>query len=235
MRSAMNKTQPLAIIPARGGSKRIPRKNIKKFLGVPLVQRTIKTLVESEIFSQVVVSTDDDEIAGVAEAVGAVAPFRRPSKLADDHTATVPVILHALDWLEDHGVSFSDVAVVYPAAVFIDADDLTMARHQMESSEVDQVFSACEFDAPIQRAWRIADNGHAVMEHPEHEMTRSQDLEPRFYDAGQFYWWAEGTREKLVSGSKISRALHLLSRTRVQDIDTPEDWLLAEMKYQMRK
>ena len=227
----MSELHRVAIVPARGGSKRIPRKNIKPFHGVPLIERTLVTLLESELFGDVVVSTDDDEIAAVARNAGASVPFMRHASLADDHTPTVPVILDTLDRLSESEMSIGEVAVVYPAAVFTTPEDLATSLELLHQTSVDQVFSACEYEAPIQRAWRRIADGTAEWLHPEHANTRSQDLQPRYYDAGQFYWWAPQTAESLRKGNPIRRAMYLMPRWRVQDIDTPEDWEMAEKLY----
>ncbi len=229
----MSDLHRIAVIPARGGSKRVPRKNIRNFHGVPLIQRPIQTLLSSGLFSQVVVSTDDDEIAEIATNAGAAVPFIRPAELADDYTPTVPVILHAIDWFENHGVAIGDVAVVYPSAAFTTTDDLENALSLLDSTGVDQVFSACEFEAPIQRARKVNDAGIATMEQPSHDLTRPHDLEPGFYDAGQFYWWPQRTAERLRRSELVTKAPYLMPRRRVQDFDTLGDWQMAEKLFSM--
>ena len=223
----------VAIIPARGGSKRIPRKNIKPFLGVPLISRTIATLHESDLFDRIVVSTDDDDIAAVATDSGAEVPFRRPDDLADDHTGTRPVIMHAIAVLEDQeGRQLGPVCSVYPAAVFVRPEDLRAGLGLLVRASVDFVVSAAAFPSPIQRALRQRSDGMAEMFWPEHRETRSQDLEEAFHDAGQFYWgqrsaWLCGTSS--LSGNS---RLYVLPRWQVHDIDTPEDWELAELMWE---
>lgn len=226
-------TEPLtiAVIPARGGSKRIPRKNIRPFLGVPLIVRPIATLLESNLFDHVVVSTEDDEIAEIAEAAGAWVPFRRSVELADDHTPTVPVILDAIEKVEAiTGRAVGEVCVTYPAAVFMTVDHLTGARRLAQDDRIDIVMTAAEFPAPIMRAWRQTPDGSAEMVWPEHRNTRSQDLEPAFYDAGQFYWWAAEAHIRLKTGLDPSVGLLVLDPSIVQDIDTEVDWAEAERK-----
>lgn len=218
----------VAVVPARGGSKRIPRKNIKDFHGVPLIKRTLRTLLKSGLFDQVVVSTDDDEIAEVAKTTGASAPFKRAANLADDHTPTAPVILDALNRLKAAGMSVGEVAVVYPAAVFTTAENLMESLELLRQSGVDQVFSACKYEAPIERAWRRSPDGTAQLVQTKHAATRSQDLAPAYYDAGQFYWWAAGIDSLVSRGLPLRRAMYLMPRWRVQDIDTPDDWEMAE-------
>jgi N-acylneuraminate cytidylyltransferase len=228
----MAAVEAIAIIPARGGSKRIPRKNIKPFLGVPLLARTIGILREAEVFQRIVVSTDDDEIAAVAQAAGAEAPFRRPPELANDHAATLPVIEHAVRTLAQAGVEASFVCCVYPAAVLARAADLRRALAMLRAEPINYVFTATAFSYPIQRALRKTANGGAEMFWPEHRQTRSQDLEPAYHDAGQYYFgrseaWLE-QRPLFARGSRLLVIPHY----RAQDIDTPEDWERAELIFE---
>ncbi|SFT81916.1 pseudaminic acid cytidylyltransferase [Halomonas saccharevitans] len=218
----------VAVIPARGGSKRIPRKNVKPFCGKPMIAWSIEAALASGCFDRVIVSTDDDAIADVAREWGAEVPFRRPEALADDHTGTVPVIAHALDWLEAHGDTPRQVCCVYATAPFVQADDLRRGLAILEAEGADYVFSVTSYAFPIQRALRLTAEGRVAMFQPEHAQTRSQDLEEAFHDAGQFYWGrAEAWRQALpLMGPGAAPAM--LPRHRVQDIDTPEDWQRAE-------
>ena len=220
----------VAVIPARGGSKRIPRKNVKPLLGVPLIARAIAVVQASGVFDRVVVSTDDGEVAQVAVEAGAEVPFLRPAELSDDHTATRPVIQHAIEQLEAaEGSVLGLVCAVYATAVFTTADDLTGSRELLCESGADFVFAATSFPAPIQRALRRLPDGSCEMFQPEHRYTRSQDLEEAYHDAGQFYW---GTRDAWLGDDPIfgpSSRMFVLPRWRVQDIDTPEDWQRAEL------
>lgn len=224
----------LAVVPARGGSKRIPRKNIKPFHGVPLLARTIATLLDSGQFGHVLVSTDDDEIADIAESAGAVVPFRRPPELADDHTPTAPVVTHAVTQAAALlGDESGHVCVVYPAAVFVDAEDVVAARRLLRDTGSDYAFTATTFAAPIQRALRRLPDGRAELLHPEHRDTRSQDLEEHVHDAGQLYW---GRREAWLAERPVlggDSAVYVLPRWRVVDIDTPEDWTRAELLFEL--
>lgn len=226
---------PVAIVPARGGSKRIPRKNIRPFRGVPLLVRTIELLQSADLFTHVVVSTDDDEIAAVARDAGAEVPFRRPDDLADDHAGTRPVVVHALQTLEQlSGRTIETACTVYPAAVFVQPADLRVAHDRLVAEkDVEFVFSATAFMAPVQRALRQRPDGTSEMLWPEHAMTRTQDLDPTYHDAGQFYW---GRRRAWLSGRPVLEArslMHILPHWRVQDIDTPEDWVRAELIHRM--
>lgn len=224
----------VAVIPARGGSKRIPRKNIRPFLGVPLLTRTVEILRRTAVFDRIVVSTDDDEVVAIAEAAGAEAPFRRPAVLADDHTGTRPVMIHAIEALEmAGGQPLGPVCLVYPAAVFARPDDLEGALALLLASDADFVFSATTFPAPPQRALRLGADDMVEMLWPQHAGTRSQDLVEAFHDAGQFYW---GRRAAWLSGGSAltSRSrLHVVPRWRAQDIDTEEDWTRAELLHRM--
>lgn len=219
----------VGLLPARGGSKRIPRKNIKPLLGVPMIARTIATMADAGVFDHVVVSTDDDEVAAVATAAGAEVPFRRPAHLSDDHTGTGAVVRHALDELERLGRRPTHLCLVYPAAVFAEADDFRDALARLRSDpDLQYVFSATTYAAPIERALRIGPDGRVVLVHPDHLMTRSQDLPEHYHDVGQFYWgrrdaWADGV--PVLAGRS---AIHHIPRHRVQDIDDQEDWARAE-------
>lgn len=218
----------VAIIPARGGSKRIPRKNIKPFCGKPMIVWSIEAARQSGCFDQIIVSTDDAEIAEVARVHGAAVPFMRPADLADDHTATIPVIAHAIDWMNSHADPVEQVCCLYATAPFVTADDIRTGQRLLTESLCDFAFSVTSYAFPIQRAVRITAQGGIEMFSPEHFNTRSQDLEEAYHDAGQFYWgradaWLEGR----MIFSPNSRPV-VLPRHRVQDIDTEEDWLRAE-------
>jgi pseudaminic acid cytidylyltransferase len=223
----------LAVIPARGGSKRIPRKNIRLFLGVPMLTRTISMIKATNLFDHIVVSTDDDEIAEVALSAGAQVPFRRPPDLSNDIAGTLPVVIHAIREMQARGALLREVCCVYPAAVLSRPSDVRNSHALLASADVDYVFTATSFPFPIQRALRKTTNGFCEMYWPQHRETRSQDLEPAFHDAGQFYFgklnsWLES---RPIFGSR-SKMLEL-PRYRVQDIDTPEDWVRAEMIYRL--
>lgn len=218
----------VAIIPARGGSKRIPRKNIRDFCGKPMIAWSIETAKKSELFDRIIVSTDDDEIAEVAQRYGAEVPFRRPAELADDYTPTVPVIAHALMQIgiRDNAV---EVCCIYPTAPLLQADDLIRGYRRLNEEDLDYVFGITHFSYPIQRALRLRADGTVGMFAPENYGARSQDLVSAYHDAGQFYW---GTREAWLSEKPLflsQAAGVVLPRSRVQDIDNPEDWEFAEM------
>jgi pseudaminic acid cytidylyltransferase len=225
----------LAVIPARGGSKRIPRKNIKLFSGRPIIAWSIAAALESGCFDHVVVSTDDDEIAEVARRYGAEVPFARPPELSDDNTGTIPVICHAIKWFKEHGQMPEYVCCVYATAPFVRATDLRSGLEGLLDSGANYSFSVTSYPFPIQRAIRITKQHRVEMFSPEYFYTRSQDLEAAYHDAGQFYWGrtAAWLTEKVIFGPHSS--IVQLPRYRVQDIDTNEDWKMAEYLFQVVK
>lgn len=217
----------VAVIPARGGSKRIAGKNIRDFRGKPIIAWSIDAARNSRLFDLVIVSTDDPQIAEVAKRFGADVPFVRPPELSDDHTGTIPVIAHATRWLQEHGHSPSAVCCIYATAPLIQVRDLTEALTKLEGGGWQYVFSATTFAYPIFRAFEQVDD-HLQMIFPEHFSTRSQDLPEALHDAGQFYW---GLPEAWIERKKIFdkwSAVVRLPHWRVQDIDTHEDWARAE-------
>ena len=218
----------VAIIPARGGSKRIPRKNVKEFGGKPMIAWSIEAAKASGCFDQIIVSTDDEDIARVAGEWGAEVPFMRPAKLSDDFTGTLPVIRHAVEWLTQNGTPVEYACCLYATAPFVSAKDLQEGLQLIKSTDSSYAFSVTSYAFPIQRAIRITENGRVAMFNPGHFQTRSQDLEEAWHDAGQFYWGtAEAWREERPIFSEDSVPV-TLPRYRVQDIDTPEDWARAE-------
>lgn len=221
----------LAIIPARGGSKRIPRKNIKPFAGKPMIAHAITAAKASGLFAHVVVSTDDDEIARIAANWGAEIPFTRPPELADDQTPTVPVIAHAITSCEALGWQTERICCIYPGVPFIQKDDLRAALKLLEKTGADYCFPITEFPSAIQRALKRSKTGHLAPFYPEFELARTQDLEPAYHDAGQFYW---GRREAWLNNMRIlSSGVGLtIPNWRVVDIDTPDDWQRAELFHQ---
>lgn len=220
----------LAVIPARGGSKRIPRKNIKPFHGKPMISYAIAASIASESFDRVIVSTDDEEIAQISREHGAEVPFVRPTGLADDHTPTVPVIAHAITACQSMGWDVREVCCIYPSVPFISTKDLRAAYEQLLATGAHFVFPVTGFPSPIQRALRRQPNGSVSPFQPEYAATRTQDLELGYYDVGQFYWgrassWLDGLNIHLNSTTL------LIPEWRVVDIDTPADWERAELLY----
>jgi pseudaminic acid cytidylyltransferase len=219
----------LAVIPARGGSKRIPGKNVKLFGGKPMIAWSIAAAIESECFERIVVSTDDERIAEVARAAGAEVPFMRPARLADDFTGTIPVIQHAIEWCAGHGAPPLQVCCIYATAPFIAPADLRRGLEVLEQSRSEYAFAVTSFAFPPQRAIRITAENRVEMLDPAQFNVRSQDLEETYHDAGQFYW---GLSEAWLRGKPIFSGVAspvILPRHRVQDIDTPEDWVIAEV------
>lgn len=218
----------LAIIPARGGSKRIPRKNIKHFCGKPMIAWSIEAAQLSGCFDHIIVSTDDAEIADVARANGAEVPFMRPPELSDDYTGTTAVIAHAINWMCLNAGQVDFACCIYATAPFVVAEDLRHGFDVLQQSGADYAFSATSYAFPIQRAIRITADQRVEMFSPEHFNTRSQDLEEAFHDAGQFYWGraVAWLAEKPLFSQDAAPVL--LPRRRVQDIDTSEDWERAE-------
>ncbi|WP_415719295.1 pseudaminic acid cytidylyltransferase [Maridesulfovibrio sp.] len=225
----------IAIIPARGGSKRIKNKNIKEFAGKPIIYYSIAAALESGLFDKVIVSTDSDSIATVAEECGATVPFRRPEELSDDHTPTAPVLLHAIEWAIDKGMDVQNGCCIYPTAPFVRYTDLQKGLELLQKNNAHSTFSVTSFPFPIQRALKINDRGYTEMFWPEHENTRSQDLPEAYHDAGQFYWvnCAKFCKNPQLYSSETLPVI--LPRNLVQDIDTLEDWETAETKFEILK
>jgi N-acylneuraminate cytidylyltransferase len=225
----------IAIIPARGGSKRIRNKNVREFCGRPMIAWSIDAARNSSLFDQIVVSTDCSQIAEVARQCGARVPFMRPAELSDDHTPTIPVIRHAIEQLASAGRQADFVCCIYATAPFIEPNDLHSAWQLLQSDpDLEFAFPVATFAFPIFRALRI-ENDRTTMIWPEHELTRSQDLPETFHDAGQFYFGrttAFHTREGFFSANS---APVVLPRERVQDIDSEEDWARAEAMFRARE
>ncbi len=220
----------LAIIPARGGSKRIPRKNIRDFLGKPIIAYSIETALESGLFNEVMVSTDDENIADIAKKYGAKVPFMRSAKNADDYATTVDVLVEVLQTYQQRGKDFENGCCIYPTAPLLEPSFLKSGYKKLISESFSTVFPVVEFSYPIQRSLKLNEKGKVEMNWPEHLESRSQDLAKAYHDAGQFYWFnvEEILKEKKLFG-KNSGAM-VLPSTSVQDIDTEEDWKLAELK-----
>ncbi|MDC5703108.1 pseudaminic acid cytidylyltransferase [Vibrio europaeus] len=224
----------VAIIPARGGSKRIPRKNIKLFHGKPMIAYSIQAALQSGCFDKVIVSTDDQEIAQVARQYGADIPFIRPASISDDYATTIDVINHAVKWCEAEGWAIDAVCCLYATAPFVQPKDLQKGLEKLESEpHCKYVFSATEFPFPIQRAIKLSSDGKVSMFSSEYENTRSQDLESAYHDAGQFYWGRKSAFLNRDSFFSSHSKVVLLPRARVQDIDTKDDWEFAELLYSL--
>lgn len=221
----------VAVIPARGGSKRIPRKNIRPFAGKPIIAYSIAAAQKSRLFDRIVVSTDDAEIAAVARDYGAETPFVRPSELSDEYAGTIAVTGHALAWLAESGCNADIACCIYATAPFLMIEDLLRGYDDLTRSGMIYAFSVTSFEFPIQRAIRITAAGVVAPYDPQWMEWRSQDLEEAYHDAGQFYWGrAEAFRNRVSLYAGQAKAV-IIPRYRVQDIDTPEDWQQAELMY----
>lgn len=223
----------VAIIPARGGSKRIPRKNIREFAGKPMIAHSIRAAQDSAVFDRIIVSTDDAEIAEVARRWGAEVPFMRPAHLANDFAGTTGVIAHGTQWLLDQDIKLEAVCCIYATAPLIRANDLCEGWHKLNSGNWSYAFSVMEFSAPIFRAFEQESSGGLRMFFPEKFEARSQDLPVALHDAGQFYWglpnaWLE--QRRIFDQWSIPVCL---PRWYVQDIDTEEDWKYAELLWRL--
>ena len=232
----MNKTglRKLAIIPARGGSKRIPRKNIKTFLGKPIIAYSIEAALASEVFDEVMVSTDDAEIADVARQYGAKVPFFRSPEMSNDMAMTAPVLIEVLQEYDKLGEKFNYVCCIYPCAPFVNVIRLKEGMELLIEKGCDSVLPVVKFSYPPQRCMVIRD-GKAQMLYPENYNVRSQDLEPYYHDVGQFYCLKS---ESLIKEEKLfcNKTLPIiLNESEMQDIDTEEDWKIAEIKYRILK
>ncbi|MDX1677260.1 pseudaminic acid cytidylyltransferase [Arsukibacterium sp.] len=219
----------IAVIPARSGSKRIPGKNTKKFYGKPILSWPIAAALESGLFDQVIVSTDCRQIAKVAEAAGATVPFIRPTELAGDFVATVPVIQHAIAQLANPVISH--VCCIYPTAVFLTPEILAEAVARQQQLQADFVMPVTAFPCPVERALIIAKDGTLAMRHPEHLNTRTQDCASLYHDVGQFYY---GTTQAWLSNTDFYQqkvAAVSLPKYRAHDIDNPDDWVFAELVF----
>ena len=221
----------LAVIPARGGSKRIPRKNIKQFGGLPMIAWPIRAALQSECFDRIIVSTDDQEIAEIARSHGAEVPFIRPAELSGDHAGTIPVIAHATQWQNQYGANTNQVCCIYATAPFVQSGDIRRGLEILQNTGAEYAFSVTSYAFPIQRAIRITAEQRVEMFEPKRFNTRSQDLEEAWHDAGQFYWGKAQAWLNAKPVFSLDAAPVPLPRHRVQDIDTPEDWERAEWMF----
>lgn len=222
----------LCIIPARGGSKRIPRKNIKHFLGKPILAYSIEAAIKSNLFDEVMVSTDDKEIAAIAASYGAKIPFYRSDENANDYATTFDVIEEVISNYKETQLTFENACCLYPCAPFVTAKKLEEAYKKLQ--QFDTVFPVVKFGFPIQRALQLDEELRISLLKPEYELTRSQDLKESYHDAGQFYWF---NIKNIIEAKKIltiNTGAIVLSEMEVQDIDNEVDWKLAELKYKMQ-
>ena len=224
----------IAIITARGGSKRIPRKNIKEFCGKPIIVYSIESALSSGCFNEVMVSTDDEEIAEIAQKAGAVIPFMRSEKTSSDFATSADVIQEVLDEYAKRGQAFENACILYPTAPFVTAEKLQKAMNLMQEEGADSVLPMVQYSFPPQRAF-VNENGRIRFANQDYAMARSQDLEPMYHDCGQFCCFKTElflTKRTLVTDNTVGM---ICPESEVQDIDTFEDWYLAELKYKMMK
>lgn len=223
----------ICIIPARGGSKRIPRKNIKFFCGKPIIAYSIEAALKSNLFDEVMVSTDDDEIVAIAKEYGAKVPFMRSSENSNDYAGTVDVILEVLNDYAKIGVSFTYACCIYPTAPLIQIKHLTQAYYLLMKQTFETVFPVTAFSFPILRALKVDENNKVSMIWPENMTKRSQDLPTAYHDAGQFYWMNVSDIQQNKKLYANYSGVVILDAMEVQDIDNESDWKLAELKYQL--
>lgn len=223
----------VAIITARGGSKRIPRKNVKEFCGKPIIVYSIEAALESGLFDEVMVSTEDEEIAEIAKAAGARVPFMRSGENAGDYASTDDVLLEVLEAYREQGREFDSFCCLYPTAPFVTAEKLRRAMQLLDKA--DSVMPVVAFSFPPQRCMVLNEEGELRMKWPEHAKTRSQDLEPYYHDCGQFYCCKTAPFLEYKTTDLPHMVPMIMSETQVQDIDNLDDWKIAELKYSLMK
>ena len=224
----------ISIIPARGGSKRIPRKNIKPFCGKPILAYSIEAALKSGLFEEVMVSTDDGEIAETARRYGASVPFMRSAETANDFAILKDVLVEVLGRYKSLGKNFEQVCCILPTAPLIEAGDIVKSHEILEEEKCVSVIPVVKYYYTIFRSLKI-DGGRLVMNWPENYSKRSQDLPDAYHDAGLFYWYSRKYFEEKVAGFGRDARPYIIDEAKAQDIDTPEDWKMAEMKYRILK
>ncbi len=222
----------ICIIPARIGSKRIREKNIRLFLGKPMIQYAIEVAKKSKIFQKIIVSTDSVKVENIALKCGAEVPFLRPFELSQDSTPTIPVIQHSIEFFEKRNIDFKFVCCLYPCSPLIEAEDLKRSFEIMINSPIGSCFPVCQYPSPIERALTVGKNNAIQWVNSEHKFTRTQDLNRTFFDSGTFYW---ATKEKWIEGDISSSCAYIMSSARVCDIDNEDDWETAEKLYRLSK
>lgn len=223
----------IAIIPARGGSKRIKSKNIRSFYSKPIIYWPINIAIQSKLFDKVIVSTDDKNIANLANQFGADTPYIRPKELADDFTGTIEVIKHAIEWAIESNLDVESVCCIYPTSVFLTAKVLKLANKVIQEKKWKYVVSVTDFDYPIQKALKITDSGGLEMNDPDFFKTRTQDLARNVHDAAQFYW---GPKDSWLNGEHFFQNESYpieIDRNKVYDIDNEKDWFIAENMFKI--
>lgn len=224
----------IAIIPARSGSKRIPNKNIKKFKGLPIISWTMKAILRSNIFDKIIVSTDSEKIARISKNLKAEVPFIRPKLISNDYASTTDVIKHAVNWLKIKKISPSFVCCIYPTAAYIDPKDIVKGFNKIKKNKLNYVFSAGKYQSSIFRSFKKKKNKGLEMNFPKYYNKRTQDIFETFYDAGQFYW---GTPDAWLKAKPIfskKSGIIEISKLKIHDIDTLQDWKLAEKMWKFK-
>jgi pseudaminic acid cytidylyltransferase len=224
----------IAVIPARGGSKRIPRKNIKVFFGKPMIYWTIQAAKKSGLFDEIIVSTEDNEIANISRALGATIPFVRPDILADDFSTTHDVMLHAAECLMEQGYDYDYLCCLYPCSPFIYSEDLVQTFNVIQGKKDYYIYPIAEYPHPIHRAMRLTPENQIHLINSSSEKTRTQDITPAYHDVGQFYWGAKETWLK-VSQMHSNAYGHVIPNWRAIDIDSDDDWNRAEIIFNALK
>jgi len=224
----------IAIIPARAGSKRIPNKNIKEFLGKPIIAYSIQAALESNLFDKIVVSTDSEQIKAISQKYGADVPFLRSEKNSDDFATTVDVIIEVINQFEVKGIKVDEACCIYATAPFVRPEELTTAYSLMREVEYDVVFPVLPYSFPIQRAVKLDSEKKIQMFFPDNRQTRSQDLEKSYHDSGQFYWFKVKSVIEKKSLWTDNTGVIILDEMHAHDIDTMKDWIIAEFKYRLR-
>tara|TARA_X000000950_G_scaffold204072_1_gene245686 strand:+ start:25996 stop:26685 length:690 start_codon:yes stop_codon:yes gene_type:complete len=218
----------LAIIPARGGSKRIPRKNIKDFCGHPIIKYPIQEAKKSNLFDKIIVSTDDEEIAEIAKSFNAETPFLRPKEFSDDHSSTVSVVVHAINFLKKEGYNFENICCIYPCSPLLRSKDLIASLNFMREMQCESCIPICEFSSAPQKALKIKEDGRLDWIYSDFKLSRTQDLEQTYHDIGSFYW---ATQARWLSEDISQGVGYIFNSSRVVDIDTSSDWKRAELLY----
>ncbi len=222
----------LAVITARGGSKRIPRKNIRNFCGKPIIAYSIEAALKSELFDEVMVSTEDEEIAEISKSYGANVPFYRSADTSNDYATTMDVLTEVLNCYKAYGKKFDYMCCLYPTAPFVTSKKLKSGYQTLKDADTDMLIPVVKFEYPPQWGLTVDDNGFLKYCYPEYVNIRSQDLEPLYHDVGQFYWY-NIERCFLTDNNNLSTGTIIMPENEVQDIDNESDWSLAEMKYSL--
>ncbi|GAD02679.1 pseudaminic acid cytidylyltransferase [Agarivorans albus] len=223
-------SKSLCVIPARGGSKRIPKKNIRDFCGKPMIAWSIEAALNSQLFDDIIVSSDNAEVIEIANQYGASTPFVRPAELANDHAGTTAVVKHAVNVVDPDRSRYTSICCLYATAPFVNADGLQQAAKNLDKPKCKTSFSASSFAFPIQRAIKLESEGVSPFQ-PNLMGQRSQDLEPAYHDAGQFYWWTRQALDEDAGMFSNTSFPVILPRMLTQDIDEPEDWEMAQFLF----